>query len=161
MAATDVPYFTGSDSYGVLSSDANSISGIDYAPTIPSVVDNTNLALLDLPGQLDSIPGGDVTAGAFPGGAADPSGVNSLYLHPAVNPTPTGGYMNVLASIAASAAGGFSTYAKGSPSVATPRPLLPGTSMTKTALTGGTNWLVIGVVVAVGIGVIAWLAKAA
>lgn len=150
---------------GYDSSSDSSISGAGMdTSTIPSVLPNWELSGMDLPGQLNSFPGGMSANGAFPGGAADPSGMNSLYLHPSVNPTPTGGYMNTLAQIAAAAASGFSTYAKGSPSVATPRPLLPGSRIAaRPGMLGGssTNWLVIGIVVAVGIGAMAWLVKAA
>jgi hypothetical protein len=131
-------------------------------PLAPNtVLDNTQLSYLDLPGQLDSIPGGTAANGAYPGGAADPSGINSLYLAPTVNPTPTGGYMPIAASIASAAATGFSTFAKGSPSVATPPPRLPSSTLSGPRLTGTTNWLMIGFVVAVGIGVMAYLAKTA
>jgi len=131
-------------------------------PLAPNtVLDNTSLSYLDLPGQFDSIPGGTSANGAYPGGSADPSGINSLYLAPTVNPTPTGGYMPIAAAIASAAATGFSTFAKGSPSVATPPPRLPSSRLTPSALTGSTNWLVIGLVVAAGIGVMAWLVKTA
>lgn len=133
-------------------------NGYDYSPG-GSVLDNYSLANLDLPGQFDSIPGGFTQDGAFPGGAADPSGINSLFLSPHVNPTPTGGYMPVLAAVAQAAASGFSTYAKGSPSVAIPAPRLPGGSLSTPMLTGKTNWLVIGVVIAAGLGVIVLLTK--
>jgi hypothetical protein len=128
----------------------------------PTVMPNDNLALLDLPGQMSNFPGGGSTAGAFPGGAADPSGINSLYLTSSVNPTPTGDWMKTAASIAASAASGFTTFAKGSPSVATPRPLMPGSSIAKSTMyTGATNWLFIGGAVVVGVIAITWLARTA
>jgi hypothetical protein len=126
-----------------------------------SVLPNYSLSNLDLPGQLDNFPGGIGANSAYPGGAADPSGMNSLYLDPGVNPSPTGGYLNVLASVANAAASGFSTFAKGSPSVATPRPLLPGGSITSSQLTGKTNWLVIGIIVIAGVVALGWIAKSA
>jgi hypothetical protein len=144
----------------------DSLSAGDDIPLIypsagNSVVPNYDLSMLDLPGQLDSIPGGNGANGAFPGGASDPSGMNSVYIDAGVNPTPTGGYMNVLASIVGAASTGFSTYAKGSPSVATPRPLLPGGSLTAKTMTGRTNWLVIGIVVVAGVLMLGWIAKSA
>jgi hypothetical protein len=135
-------------------------SSFDYSPS-GSVLDNNSLAYLDLPGQFDSIPGGSVVSGAYPGGAADPSGINSLFLDSNTNPIPTGGYMTTLAQIANAAATGFSTYVKGSPSVATPPPRYPGSSLTKPMLTGTTNWLLVGVAVVAGLAVIAYLAHAA
>jgi hypothetical protein len=128
------------------------------SPIYSTVLSNSQLAQLDLPGQLDSFPGGASTPGMYPGGSADPSGINSVHLSPTVNPTPTGGYMSVAAAIAAAASTGFSTYAKGSPSVATPPPMYPGGSMTSGMLTGQTNWLVVGAVVAVGVALLGWLA---
>ena len=138
----------------------SSSMGVGNASSIPSILSNDDLSWLDLPGQLDSIPGGYSNPGAYPGGASDPSGINSLFLDSSINPNPTGGYMSTLASIATAAASGFSTYAKGSPSVATPRPLMPGSTITASAATGKTNWLLIGGVVLVGVVALAWMVKA-
>jgi hypothetical protein len=125
------------------------------------VPDTSNI---DLPGQFLSIPGGAASPGAA--APADPSGINSLYLSPAVNPTPTGGYMTTAAAVLSSAAQGFSTFAKGSPSVAIPaaRPAVAGASSIG-GLFGGlnttTNWLIVGGVVIVGVVVLVYIAKKA
>lgn len=145
------------------SGDFTTDDSLDVSSDIPSVLPNEDLSNVDLPGQFDSMPGGSDISGAFPGGAADPSGINSLFLSSGANPTPTGGYMSTLAQVAQSAATGFSTYAKGSPSVATPKPLTPGSTIAgatgaAAVASGQTNWLVIGAVIVVGLGVVAFLA---
>lgn len=119
---------------------------------------------LDLAGQFPGLPGGGASNGGVT--TTDSSGINALYLHPAVNPTPTGGYMPTLMAVVASAAQGFSTYAKGSPSVAIPGARTPlgsvrGGALSLTTATGGTNWLLIGGVVVVAVGVLMFIAKKA
>lgn len=130
----------------------NPADDIYTAPPVNSVVPDTSN--IDLPGQLSGIPGGDASDGGM--AAADPSGVNQIYKTAAVNPTPTGGYMSALSSIAASAASAFTTFVKGSPSVAVPAAK---STAGKTATGGGllttaagtTNWTTIAIIVAVGI----------
>jgi hypothetical protein len=127
-------------------SDQN-IQDLGYSPVVPDT------SGIDLPGQLVGIPGGGASNGAVYG--ADPSGINALHLSPSVNPTPTGGYMPALVAVANAAAQGFSTYSKGSPSVAIPavkRPIVSsGVAGLFTTPTGATNWTVIGLVVVAGV----------
>lgn len=105
-------------------------------------------SMLNLPGQMPGLPGGGASNGHM--GASDPSGVNGLYLDPTVNPTPTGGYMSALDSVLKAASTGFSTYVKGSPSVAIPPPKKASGGMLSSVLSGTTNWMVVGVVVVAG-----------
>jgi hypothetical protein len=156
------------NSYGVMASDINAdytgqgATGADvgyipgYSPVVPDA------SFIDLPGQFASIPGGSVTNGGY--GASDSAGVNSLYLDPAANPSPTGGYMTALAQIAAAASQAFTTYVKGSPSVAIPGAKQPtgrttGGGLSLTTTNGGTNWVVVGGVVLLGVGALFLLAK--
>jgi hypothetical protein len=107
---------------------------------------------LPLPGQLPGIPGGGASNGVT--AATDSSGINGLYLSPLVNPTPTGGYMTAAAQVVASASGAFTTYVKGSPSVAIPPvqvPISTGLAGLFTTSTGATNWTVVGLVVVAGL----------
>lgn len=148
-------------SSGISSDDLADLMGtgaiggdVAYNPGFAPVVPDTSG--IDLPGQFVSIPGGGVSNGGIFG--SDPSGVNMLYTDPGVNPTPTGGYMSALAGIMSSAAQGFSTYVKGSPSVAIPASRTPlGSSIGGGLLTnqyGQTNWtFIIGVVLVAGLGI--------
>jgi hypothetical protein len=91
-------------------------------------------------------------------GASDSAGVNMVYTDPKVNPTPSGGFMQSLAQIAAAGAQSFSTFVKGSPSVGIPAmktPVKGGASgaFSLTTPTGQTNWTTIAIIVGVlGVG---------
>lgn len=156
-----------------MSSTANGLSYVDYSSGVG--VDTTytpggnqilpDLSQVDLAGQFLSFPGGMSTGNGV--GASDSSGVNSIYIDPTVNPTPTGGYLDALAKIAAIGMNAFTTYSKGSPSVAIPGARQPASNRTVggalglTTATGGTNWLAIGIVVVAGLAGIVWLVKKA
>lgn len=130
-----------------------------YIASMSNVVPDASY--LDLPGQLPGIPGGFASNGAS--APSDPMGMSSLYTDPAVNPVPTGGYMPVAAAILQAAAQGFSTFAKGSPSVAIPGARYPNNMVRGgnflTTPTGGTNWMTVGVIVVAGIVGLVVLAK--
>lgn len=107
---------------------------------------------LNLPGQLPGIPGGGASNGAVY--SSDPMGMSALHTSAAVNPTPTGGYMDDLAKIVAAASSSFSTFVKGSPSVAVPAARTPVSgglagALSLTTPTGQTNWTTIGIVAVV------------
>jgi hypothetical protein len=127
-----------------------------YAPGYSPVVPDTTQ--LNLPGQLNGLPGGGASSGTVT--ASDPMGINAVHTAPGVNPTPTGGYMQSLAQVAAAASQSFSTFVKGSPSVAVPAAKSPltggiGGALSLTTPTGGTNWLLVGGVLALlAIGVV-------
>lgn len=145
-----LPDYTGQ---GAVGADIGYIPG--YSPVVPDI------SFLDLPGQFISIPGGAVSNGA--NASADSSGINQIYVDPAVNPTPTGGYMSALLAVAQAGMQAFTTYAKGSPSVATPQAKMPsGKTFGAGILTnpqGGTNWFVVGGVVFLGMVGLVVLAK--
>lgn len=126
---------------------------------------NSSGGVLD-PALTDLSYGGvDPTGGQFmpaPGtitadgtSAISPSGDN--------NPNPTGGWMQSAAQIVQAASSAFSTYVKGSPAVATPPALRPGTSPTIAAsLTKNNTLLIVGGVAVAGVlllGVLAYAAK--
>jgi len=118
----------------------------NYTPVVPDA------SSLNLAGQLPGLPGG----GASDGLVHTSDGINGVYLDPAVNPTPTGGYMTALAQIATAAASGFTTYAKGSPSVAIPRPRVPSSLsgsgvLSLTTPQGTTNWTTIAIIAGLAI----------
>lgn len=119
-----------------------------YSPVVPDV------SMLNLPGQLPGIPGGGASNGGYH--ASDPSGINVVHTDPAVNPTPSGGYMQALAQIAAAASQSFTTFVKGSPSVAIPAAKTPtsgglGGALSLTTPQGTTNWTTIAIIAALGI----------
>ena len=119
-----------------------------YSPVVPDV------SMLNLPGQLPGIPGGGASNGGY--FASDPSGINVLHTDPAVNPTPSGGYMQALAQIAAAASQSFTTFVKGSPSVAIPQAKTPtsgglGGAFSLTTPQGTTNWTAIAIIAGIGI----------
>jgi hypothetical protein len=118
----------------------------NYVPVVPDA------SGLPISGQLSGLPGG----GASDGAVHTSDGINAVYRDPAVNPTPTGGYMTALAQIATAAASGMTSYVKGSPSVAIPRPLVPGSiagsgMLSLTTPQGTTNWTTIAIIAAFGI----------
>jgi hypothetical protein len=118
----------------------------DYTPVVP---DPSNL---DLPGQFDSMPGGLSTPGGYY--SSDPSGANVIYTDPSANPNPTGGWQQIASQVVSLAAQGAKTFAAGSPTTAIPPARKPlQTSSLLTNATGQTNWLLIGGVVVVGVGV--------
>lgn len=137
------------------------LTGDGYSPGYTPVVPDTSF--IDLSGQFISIPGGSVANGATH--ISDSSGINAIYKDPAVNPVPTGGYMTALAQVANAAMQSFTTFIKGSPSVATPGAKLPTGATVGGGLLvnaqGQTNWLLIGGVAVVGIGIIAYLVHSA
>lgn len=125
------------------------VYNVGYSPVVP---DTTGL---NLPGQLPGIPGGGASNGGS--AASDPSGINVLHTDPTVNPTPTGGYMQALAQVAAAASQSFTTYVKGSPSVAIPAARTPlstiSGALSLTSATGQTNWTTVFIIVGIlGVG---------
>lgn len=120
-----------------------------YSPVVP------DMSFLNLPGQLPGIPGGAASNGGYH--TSDSSGINAIYTDPAVNPTPSGGYMQALAQIAAAASQSFTTFVKGSPSVAIPPSKVPtsygslGGALSLTTPQGTTNWTTIGIIALVGV----------
>jgi hypothetical protein len=141
--------------------------GVGYGPSLTGGVDFYQAAsapipdatALPLPGQLPGIPGGGASNGSNM--VSDPSGINVVHLNPSVNPTPTGGYMSTAAAVLSAASTGFSTYVKGSPSVAIPPPKVPAGGIFSSVLGGSTNWMVIGIVVVAGLGIMVFLAARA
>jgi hypothetical protein len=126
-----------------------------YVP--PSGLVVPDASVINLPGQIPGIPGGGASNGGI--GASDPSGINVLHADPSVNPTPTGGYVQALASIAASASSAFTTYVKGSPSVGIPAARRPlgtpslGGALSLTTPQGTTNWTTVAILIALmGVG---------
>lgn len=118
----------------------------NYTPVVPDA------SGLPISGQLQGLPGG----GASDGAMHTSDGINSVYRDPAVNPTPTGGYMTALAQIAQAAAAGMTTFVKGSPQTAIPRPLVPGNltgrgPLSLTTPQGTTNWTTIAIIAGLGI----------
>jgi hypothetical protein len=145
-ATNDINYMSATDAY---------YAGLADSAVVPDT------STIDLPGQLPGIPGGYASNGAIV--AADPSGINALHTDPAVNPVPTGGYMPVAQAVLLAAAQGFSTFAKGSPSVAIPGARYPNNVVKGgnflTTPTGATNWMTIGIIVVAGIVGLVVLAK--
>lgn len=145
-----IPYdaLTGTDLSGGGNDLYTSSFDAAYGPNGPVVPD---ASMLPLPGQLVGLPGG----GASNGGIHTSDGINMVYLDPAVNPTPSGGYMTALAQIAAAASNSFTTFVKGSPQVAIPRAKTPtstvGGAFSLTTPQGTTNWTTIAIVAALGI----------
>lgn len=141
----------------ISSSDAltNFVESPDYSPVVPDT------SGVDLPGQLPSTPGGAVAFGPFPGqGGVDPVGINQIYLDAKINPTPTANYMPIAAQLLQLAQQSMKTFASGSPSPAIPGPRRPlqTTSPFINPTTGGTNYMMVGLVVIVGVGVLVALA---
>lgn len=126
----------------------NFFNSPDYQPVVPDT------SALDLPGQFDSMPGGSSNNGSYYG--SDPSGMNMIYSEPAVNPTPTGGWQQLAAQVAGLAAQGMKTFSSGTPTPAIPPSRTPyqstGIGSVLSGPGGSTNWLLIGGVIAVGIG---------
>jgi hypothetical protein len=119
----------------------------DYTPVVP---DPTGL---DLPGQFQSMPGGYSNNGSAI--VADGAGTNAVYTDPTVNPSPTGGWMQVASSVMNLAAQGMKTYSQGTPTPAIPaarKPVSMASTFALTTPTGQTNWLLVGGVVVVGVG---------
>lgn len=124
--------------------DSDYANAPDYTPVVPDT------SSLDLPGQFDSLPGGSSANGGYL--TSDGSGMNVIYSDPTVNPTPTGGWMQVAASVASAAQQGMRAYSSGTPTPAIPPIRMPVQSPSLfTTAQGGTNWPVIGLVVAAGI----------
>jgi len=122
-----------------------------YGAGGPVVPDTSSL---NLPGQLPGIPGGGASNGAVY--TSDPMGMSALHTSASVNPTPTGGYMDDLAKIVAAASSSFSTFVKGSPSVAVPAARTPVSgglagALSLTTPTGQTNWTTIGIIAILGV----------
>lgn len=118
-----------------------------YTPVVP---DTTGL---DLPGQFLSMPGGQSTNGSTI--VSDGAGANAVFPDPTANPTPNGGWMQLGSSIMNLAAQSMRTFSQGSPTPAVPgvrRPLQQPSVFVNP--TGGTNWLAVGGVIAVGVGVL-------
>lgn len=118
-----------------------------YAPVVPDT------SGIDLPGQFLSMPGGESTNGSAI--VSDGAGANAVYTDPKVNPNPTGGWMQLGQSVMNLAAQSMRTFSQGSPSPGVPqarRPLQASSIFSTTTATGGTNWLLIGGVVVVGVG---------
>lgn len=119
-----------------------------YTPVVP------DMSALNLPGQLPGIPGGGASNGGYY--TSDPAGMNVLHTDPKVNPTQSGGYMQALAQIAAAASQSFTTFVKGSPSVAIPAAKTPthgglGGALSLTTPQGTTNWTTIAIIAGLGI----------
>jgi hypothetical protein len=82
----------------------------------------------------------------------------------AANPNPTGGWQTTALQIINAASKGFSTYVQGSPSVATPPALRPGTHPPSTAgaVASGNKFIMVAALVIGGIlvlGLLAYVAK--
>jgi hypothetical protein len=139
------------DSAGLSTQGYADFGGPDYTPVVPDATG------IDLAGQFMSMPGGYNANGSTI--AADGAGINQVYMHPAVNPTPTGGWMTLANSVIGLAQQSMKTFTGGSPSPAIPaaqRPLGPPSVFTNAA--GQTNWLLVGGIVVVGVGAMVALA---
>lgn len=121
---------------------------VDYTPVVPSS-DALGAAMAAAAG----VPFVPTTSGP----TADPSGISAINYNAAVNPTPTGGWMQTAQSILNAATKGFSTFTSGSPSAAIPaarNSLGKSIGGPLTTSTGATNWPLIALILAgAGIGI--------
>lgn len=146
------------DQTGALGSDV-----AFYDPSAPSAIPDTSSVLPLATGSPDLI---DIpTTGSSTAFIADPSG--STAVSPVglpdggSNPNNDGGFMQGLSTVLTAAQKSFSTYVSGSPAVATPPAVRPGTVRSSSlssnlGLPSGVNWT--GVAIAVGAGVVALVA---
>lgn len=143
-----------------ISSLDNPFGSQGYDTGLPApVVDLTALNNLTMPGQLDGMPGGGVSMGSLY--SADPSGINVVpSASGQVTPNKTGSWEQSMAAIATAAAGAFKAFEVGSPSVATPPPKTPSTSILgglfgSKPVTGATGVAAPGTIAGFGYGTIA------